>query len=190
VPRKVRAIYLREPDPPKDTEAIDWMLLTSEPAEHFDDARRLIGYYQQRWVIEEWHRVLKEGCRLKQSQLDDADGLQRLAAILSIIAVRMLQLRDLADSQINADTADDPKTLQRTTPWIWIALAAALADTPPGQLTPQQFWRTLALRGGWPGRTRDPRPGWKVLWRGWYDLTQMARGVELIQKHPYPTGCG
>lgn len=188
--RPVHAIYLREPDPPKDTEAIDWMLLTSEPVNDFDDARRLIGYYQQRWVIEEWHRVLKEGCRLKQSQLDDADGLQRLAAILSIIAVRLLQLRDLADSQINADTADDPQALQRTTPWIWITLVAALADTSPGQLTPCQFWRTLALRGGWPGRKRDPRPGWKVLWRGWYDLTQMARGVELMQKHPYPTGCG
>jgi len=190
VPRKVQAIYLRESDPPKDIEAIDWMLLTSESAEHFDDARRLIGYYQQRWVIEEWHRVIKEGCRLKQSQLDSVDSLQRLAAILSIIAVRLLQMRDLADSSINPDTANDPKALQRTTPWTWIALVAALAGTPPEQLTAQQFWRTLALRGGWPGRKRDPRPGWKVLWRGWYDLTQMARGVELMQKHPYPAGCG
>lgn len=189
-PREVQAIYLRESDPPKNTKSINWMLLTSEPAEHFDDARRLIGYYQQRWVIEEWHRVLKEGCRLKQSQLDDADGLQRLAAILSIIAVRLLQLRDLADSQISGDTAEDPKALQRTTDRTWITLVAALADTPPEQLTPCLFWRTLALRGGWPGRKRDPRPGWKVLWRGWYDLTQMARGVELMQKHPYPTGCG
>lgn len=189
-PRKVHAIYLREPNPPQDTEPIDWMLLTREPVEHFDDARRLIGYYQRRWVIEEWHRVLKEGCRLKQSQLDGADGLQRLAAILSIIAVRMLQLRDLADSQISGDTADDPKALQQTTPWIGITLVAALAKTPPEQLTPRLFWRTLALRGGWPGRTRDGRPGWKVIWRGWYDLTQMARGVELMQKYPYPTGCG
>jgi len=188
--RTVQAIYLRETDPPKDTDPIDWMLLTSEPAEHFDDARRLIGYYQQRWVIEEWHRAIKEGCRLKQSQLDDADGLQRLAAILSIIAVRMLQLRDLADSQISGDTAEDPQALQRTTDRTWITLVAALADTPPEQLTPKQFWRTLALRGGWPGRKRDPRPGWKVLWRGWHDLTQMVRGVELIQKHPYPKGCG
>jgi len=188
--RSVYALYLREPEAPPNTEPIDWMLLTSEPVNHFDDARRLVGYYQRRWVIEEWHRVLKEGCRLERSQLADADSLQRLAAIQSIIAVRLLQLRDLADTQTNGGTADDPHALRQAVPRIWITLIAALTDTPAEQLTPRLFWRTLALRGGWPGRTRDPRPGWQVIWRGWHDLSQMARGIELMQKHPDPMGCG
>lgn len=189
-PLTVHAIYLREVQPPEDTEPIDWMLLTSEPVEDFDDARRLVGYYQRRWVIEEWHRALKEGCRLEQSQLQDAQALQRLAAIQSVVAVRLLQLRDLADTQRHGDAADDPRTRQQAVPTTWITLAAALADTPADRLTPRVFWRILALRGGWPGRTRDGRPGWKTIWRGWHELSQMARGVELMQKHPYPTGCG
>ena len=188
--REVWAIHLRESDAPDGIEPIDWMLLSSEPAESFEDARRLVGYYQRRWVIEEWHRVLKEGCRLERSQLDEPADLRRLAAVLSVVAVRMLRLRDLADADRSGEMADQPVALQRTTPQLWIALVAALAKVPPERLTPRRFWRTIALRGGWPGRKSDGRPGWKTLWRGWSDLAQMARGAELAQNHPPPHGSG
>ena len=96
----------------------------------------MIEYYQRRWVIEEWHRVLKEGCRLEASQLDTPNNLQRLAAILSIIAVRLLQLRDLADPQQNASTCDDPVALQQAVPLTWLQLVAALAKVSTAALTP------------------------------------------------------
>lgn len=188
--RTVQAIYLRETDPAEDVEPIDWMLLSSEPVRSFDDAQCLVGYYQRRWVIEEWHRVLKEGCRLEQCQLEALDNLQRLAALLSVIAVRMLQLRDMADPQRVGQAADDPQTLRQHCPALWIKLVAALARTAPDQLTPRQFFLTIAKRGGYIGRKRDGRPGWKVLWRGWYDITQMVRGAELMQEQPRPPSCG
>jgi hypothetical protein len=189
-PRTVQAIHLREVDPPEDAEPIDWMLLTGEPVETFADAVRLVGYYQQRWVIEEWHRALKEGCRLEQCQLASIENLRRLAALLSIIAVRLLQLRDLADPERQPSTADQPEALRRTCPALWVRLVAALAGTDPTQLTPRQFFLTIAKRGGHLARKRDGRPGWKTLWRGWYDITQMVRGAELIHQHPHPAGCG
>ena len=188
--REVWAIHLREPETPDDAEPIDWMLLSSEPAKTFEDARRLVGYYQRRWVIEEWHRVLKEGCRLERSQLDEPADLRRLAAVKSVVAVRMLGLRDLADAERSGEMADQPLALRRTTPQLWIALVAALAKVPPERLTPRQFWRTIALRGGWIGRKSDGRPGWKTLWRGWSDLIQMAHGAELAQNHPPPHRSG
>lgn len=188
-PRMVQAIHLREVDAPEDVPPIDWMLLTSEPVEDFDQAKTIVGYYERRWMIEEWHRVLKEGCRLEQTQLTLAENLYRLAAILSIVAVRMLQLRDLADPERSPETTDDPEALQRTCPPIWIQVVAAYAKRDPASLTPRQFFMTIAKRGGFIGRKSDGRPGWKVLWRGWYDISQMVRGAELIQKHPHP-GCG
>jgi Transposase DNA-binding len=44
--RTVQAIYLREPDPPKDAKAIDWMLLTGEPAEPRRSSRRWSRFYR------------------------------------------------------------------------------------------------------------------------------------------------
>jgi hypothetical protein len=186
----VGAIHLREVDPPEDVEPIDWMLLTSEPVEHVEDARRIVGYYQRRWVIEEWHRVLKEGCRLEQSQIESIENLQRLAALLSIVAVRLQQLRDLADPARDDQTADDPAALQRTCPHLWIAVVAALANVDAMRLTPRRFFLAIAQQGGYLNRKRDGRVGWKVLWRGWYDITQMVRGAELMKNHPRPPGCG
>ena len=107
-----------------------------------------------------------------------------------MVAVRLLKLRDLADAERSGEAADDPRALRRTTPQLWIVLVAALAKVKPEQLTPHRFWRTIALRGGWPGRKNDGRPGWKTLWRGWSDLTRMAQGAELAQHPPHPSGCG
>jgi hypothetical protein len=181
-PRTVTAVHLREDQPPAGQTPVDWMLLSDQAVACFDDARRLIGYYQRRWVIEEWHRVLKEGCRLEASQLDQADDLMRLAAILSVIAVRLLQLRDLADPQPSDGRGDDPAALQQAVPTLWRLVVAELAQCDPARLTPRRFWRTIAHQGGYLGRQRDPRPGWKVIWLGWYDIMQMIRGAELMQK--------
>ena len=52
-------------------------------------------------------------------------------------------------------------------PPLWIAMVSNLADVEPQKLTPQWFYLTIARRGGYLNRRSDPRPGWKVLWRGW-----------------------
>jgi hypothetical protein len=188
-PRMTWVVYVCEDRPPANTEAVEWMLLTSEPVENLAAAQQVIRWYRLRWVIEEWHRVEKEGCRVQASQLDDVQDIQRLTAIVGVIAVRLLQLRDLAGSrEKDADESpeplaeggpDDPKTLSTMVPAVWITVVAALAKTSREQLTPRQFWLTIARRGGWLGRRSDGRPGWKVIWRGWYDISLMVEGAEL-----------
>jgi len=174
------AVYLVEEHPPKDIEPVEWMLITSLEVKTLAQAQTIIGYYTCRWVIEEWHRCLKEGCRIEASQLDDGRDIQRLGAVLAIVAVRLLQMRDLADAQTPA--ADAPETLRELVPPLYVTLVAGLAKCVPELLTPRLFWRTIAKRGGYLDRKRDPRPGWKVLWRGWSDVVQMVRGVELYQR--------
>jgi len=174
-PLTVNVVYLSEIDPPAGVEPVDWMLLTSEPVNDLQQALVIVDYYRCRWVIEEWHRALKEGCRLESSQLHEPAALLRLTAVLSIVAMRLLQLRDLADQQ-----GDDAPLLQQVLPATWILIVAALAKTDPDTLTPRQFWQTLARRGGWLGRKNDGRPGWKAIWTGWHDVQQLAQGAELI----------
>ena len=107
---------------------------------------------------------------------DDAADMQRLAAIKGVIAVRLLRLRELAER-----AGDEPASLQQAVPHPWLRVAAALAQVAPLALTPRQFWLTIAQRGGYLPQGRDPRPGWKVLWRGWSYIQTMFQGVELVE---------
>jgi hypothetical protein len=174
------AVYLVEEHPPKGCEPVEWMLLTSLEVKTLQQAHTIIGYYTCRWVIEEWHRCLKEGCRIEASQLDDGRDIQRLGAVLAIVAVRLLQMRDLADAQ--TPVADAPEALRAVVPTLYVTIVAGLAKCVPELLTPRLFWQTIARRGGYLGRKHDPRPGWKVIWRGWSDVVQMVRGAELYQR--------
>jgi len=181
-PIQAWAVYVLEEDPPAGEDPIEWMLLSSEPVASDADAKQCLQRYRIRWRIEEWHRAQKEGCRLERSQLDDVADLQRLAALTGVVAVRMLQLRDLADAE--GPEAENPAALQQHAPPLWIDVVSRLAGESPAALTPKTFLLTIARRGGYLGRKHDGRPGWKVLWRGWYDVERMVEGLQLMRGPP------
>jgi hypothetical protein len=136
-PLPVWAVHVLEEQPPAGAEPVEWMLLTSEPVTNLEEAQRIVDWYTRRWVIEEWHKALKTGCRVEASQLDQAADLMRLAAVLSVVAVRLIQLRDLADPgtpQRPHPAADDPQALQDLVPALYILIVARLAQVPTGQL--------------------------------------------------------
>ena len=190
--RSVFAVYLSEENPPDDCDPVDWLLLTSEEVTSPADAERIVRWYMRRWIIEEWHRVEKEGCRLEATQLDDAEDIKRLAALIAVIAVRMLRLRDLAGFSASgprmgsdeSTPANDPKVLREAVPRTWIAVVSHLGKVDPKKLTPKQFWITIAKQGGYIARTRDGNPGWKTIWQGWYDIQWIVQGAELLAENP------
>ena len=109
--------------------------------------------------------------------------------MVGVVAVRMLWLRDLAAPHLTIpnkkssldSAAQNPAALQRLMPMIWIAVVSRLAHVDkPRELTPHQFWRTIAERGGWLGRKHDGRPGWKTLWRGWHEIALLVEGARLL----------
>lgn len=191
------AVYLVEQDPPAGVKSVEWMLLISEPVERLDQAQACVDWYTYRWVIEEWHKVEKTGCRLEASQLKNAAALERLAALTAVVAVRLLQVRDLAQISIqpatvpetadlaaataaNLDvTSEQPSTLQAAVPRPWILVVSHLAKWAPDQLTPRIFWRTIARRGGFLGRKHDGQPGWQTIWKGWSKVRSLVDGFEI-----------
>lgn len=179
-------VYAREENPPPGVEGIEWMLLTSEAVESFDEACTRLDWYTLRWVIEEWHRAEKTGCRLEASQLHTAEAIMRLAALVAVMAVWLMQLRDMAQIAVKAESDDAsspahrPQALQALVPRTWLLIVARLAQCHPLELTPKQFWLTIAKKGGFLGRKHDGQPGWMTLWRGWYDIMLMVQGVELL----------
>jgi hypothetical protein len=62
-------VEVREVAAPRGVKPLHWVLYTSHAIESFDDAWRVITYYEKRWLIEEFHKALKTGCRLEERQI-------------------------------------------------------------------------------------------------------------------------
>jgi hypothetical protein len=67
-------------------------LLTTVPIESQKQALRCLRWYTLRWRIEEWHRVLKSGCRIEAHQHRTAERLGRAIAIDMVVAWRLMLL--------------------------------------------------------------------------------------------------
>jgi hypothetical protein len=92
---EIWVIHAHEEHPPAGVEAIEWFLLTTIPLDSFEDAVECLGWYCLRWRIEDWHRVLKSGCRIEEAAHKTAERLKRSIAINLVIAWRVMLMTRL-----------------------------------------------------------------------------------------------
>jgi hypothetical protein len=175
-PMAMWVVYAVEVHAPKGVQPIEWILLTSLPVESFDDAWLVLGYYEKRWLIEEWHKALKTGCRVEHRQLKSREGLEATTGLLSVVAVRLLQLKSAARTDPNRPAG-------RVVPLRWIKMLLAARKRRHGAtaMTIGEFYRELAKLGGFLGRKSDGEPGWITIWRGWQKLYLLVHGAELAE---------
>jgi Transposase DNA-binding/Transposase Tn5 dimerisation domain len=168
------AVWAHEVDPPAGLkEPIDWLLLTSLPVRTLEGAMEVIGYYEKRWLIEEWHKALKTGCQVERRQLKTSEGLEALAGLLSVVAVRLLQLKEVGRRQ-------PERAAVELIPAQYVELVRrARGRVSPREWTVRDFFRGVAGLGGFLGRKCDGEPGWITIWRGWEVLHWMLRGAQL-----------
>ena len=83
-------IHAVEEHPPPGTERVEWFLLTTLPLAAPEDAIQCLRWYCLRWRIEDWHRVLKSGCRVEALAHETAERLRRAIAINLVIAWRLM----------------------------------------------------------------------------------------------------
>ena len=165
-----------EVDAPRDVEPIEWMLLSSEPANDLTEALRLVEYYSLRWMIEEYHQCLKSGCKVQDRQLESADRLAALIGMLCVVAVRLLQLKQ------NSRVTPDRPALQCVPPEL-VQTLSRYTRIPVKAFTVRRFIHEVAKLGGFLGRKSDGDPGWRTVWRGWHELTLLHAGRKLEQLH-------
>lgn len=91
-PLRLWAIYLKEKDPPTGATAVRWLLLTTVQVASVKQALWCVRWYCRRWRIEEWHRVMKSGCKILEHQNHDAEVLLRAIALDAVIAWRIMLL--------------------------------------------------------------------------------------------------
>lgn len=166
-------VEAREVDPPQGATPVRWALYTSESVTTFDDAWRILEHDAARWLIEEFHKCLKTGCRL-ESRLDlTAPRLEAVAGMHSVLAVRLLQLKQIAQKQ-----PDLPA--ERAVPRAWLSMLRQLRQRPI--VTVRDFVRHLAGLGGFLMRKGDGEPGWMTIWRGLDKLILCLRGAEAARE--------
>ncbi len=90
VPITLWAIHIRELSPPPNEKPVEWYLLTTCDITDDEQARQCIRWYALRWRIEDWHRVLKSGCRIEELAHKTAHRLKRAIAINLVIAWRIM----------------------------------------------------------------------------------------------------
>lgn len=165
----VHIVSAQEINPPNETEAINWVLITNVAVYNFEEAIERIRWYQLRWKIEEYFRILKSGCNIENSRLSMKEKLQKLIALKSVIAYKILFLSKLAL------IAPETECTQILSQEEWHALyirehQTTLLPQKPPSIKQALIW--LGKLGGFMNRKNDNLPGAMTLWRGYEELQQ------------------
>lgn len=88
----VYAVWFYERNPPENIPGLEWMLLTNEPVTTHAEALQIAQWYRLRWQIENYHRILKSGCKVEDCRLETYERLRKYITLKSIIAFRLFWL--------------------------------------------------------------------------------------------------
>lgn len=156
-------VDVRETAPPAGEAPVHWRLLTSHPVFTLKQAQTIIGWYRQRWHIEQLFRTLKlQGLDLESSQIETDSSLMKLAVVATQAATTIMQLvlaRDGTQPHPASD-AFSPEEIQ-----VMEALQPKLNGRTAKQQNPHpphsMAWAawTMARLGGWKGYASKTPPG-------------------------------
>ncbi len=171
-------IVATEVSPPEGEEPICWRLWTTLEIDTAQCAIQTMGWYARRWQIEEFHRILKSGCKSENRQLESLERLSLVVSLDMVVAACILGLTKAARNQ--------PQACAQA--WLsdeqWMALHCYINKThivpqePPNLITAVKW---LARLGGFLGRKSDGFPGPQVLWRGWRRLEDITATFNILR---------
>ncbi len=154
---KLHVVEVAEVGAPEGAEPLRWLLLTSHEVADAEHARKIVGYYRMRWIVEEYFRTLKSaGFQLEDSELSDPDAFMNFAtraAIAAVTVTQLLRARDNPGGQTLLDAFD-----ARDEPVIEAICADYEGPNPTRRLTnphpkgtmARATW-VIARLGGWTG---------------------------------------
>jgi hypothetical protein len=176
-------VEVREVNPPPGTEPLHWRLLTTHPVANAEQAWRIVDWYKQRWLIEQFFRILKtQGFRLEDSQLATAERLLKLVAIAAKAAVITLQLLQARDGRSHqpvrlAFDATEVTTLAALNRNLEAQSKRLKNPHPPDNLA----WAAwiIGRLGGWDGYPSSKPPGPITMKHGLEYFHAVATGWSL-----------
>ncbi|MBI2418934.1 MAG: IS4 family transposase [Ignavibacteriales bacterium] len=179
----VWAVYVLEAGAEDMDLAIEWMLLTTTEVHTFEEAAKVISWYNGRWGLEVYHRTLKCGCLIEDRQLSRAESLQACLGIDMVIAWRIYHL-----TMLGREIPEHPCTVFfEEIEWksLW-CLSNNSRTAPVEPPTLNEAIRMLGQLGGHLGRKSDGMPGTECIWRGLQRLDSGIRMYSIFTEMPLP----
>lgn len=161
------------PGTPKD-ERLEWFLLTNISIKTQEDIKKVVEIYRTRWLIEEYHKALKSGMKAENLQLETVNALMAAVAVMSIVATRLIELRERVRI-----TPNEPAGCSGLSELELKILAKYVRKE-------LKTIRCVALAigrlGGHLNRKSDGMPGIVTLWRGMTELLQLVEGAQIMME--------
>ena len=130
--------------------------------------------YATRWWLEELHKALKTGNKAEDLQLETAAGLFAARALKSVVALRLLDLRERLRLTPEAPAAESG--------WPEIERAVLRQVLPRPLKTVREVARAIGRLGGHRNRKADGLPGWLTLLRAMTKLNDLVAGASMALK--------
>lgn len=169
-PVELTAVRAWEPEGPSGAGALEWVLLTNEHVVTAEDVERVARWYACRMQIEEFHKVQKSGVGVERCQVQSVEKMAALVALLSVVAVGLMNLRLAARAPELAE-----KPAREAVPAVWVEVLSRYQSGEPKDWTAGQFWVNVARLGGYLKNPNKHPPGWITIWRGWCQLHRLVR---------------
>lgn len=169
-PARVWAVRVWEES--DDPEALEWILLTDQEATNAEQAHRVARIYSCRWVIEEFHKALKTGLGAERLQLETAHRLQAAVAIFSVVALRLLVMRETLKQNPDAPAERAGLTQMELT-------VLSVKSKKPINTVKDAVYAIARMGGHFP---HNGDPGWQTLWHGMNKLKNLVEGAFLAKE--------
>ena len=165
-----------EPAPGAAAPGLEWLLLCDQPVADFAQALACARQYASRWLIEDFHKALKTGLRAEKLQLQTAARLFAAVALLSVVALALVDMREQSRLEPAAPAEASGLTKKE--------LHVLRHQSRRPLATVQAVFLALAALGGHLGRKGDGPPGWQTLWLGRNTLRLLVEGVNMAPQLP------
>jgi hypothetical protein len=165
----VNVVRVWEPAPPEGETPTEWYLYTSEPIETAEQLLAIVDHYRARWLIEEYFKAIKDGCKFEKRQLHDYEGLVNLLATFVPIAYRVLLIRQAARDP------EPPPALDVVSQDELDVLRKFGRRQLPAAPNARDVYLAVAALGGHI-KYKKSDPGWLTLSRGYEKLATLTEG--------------
>jgi hypothetical protein len=166
-------LWVSEQNPPEHVkEPLEWVLLCDTEVESFEQALECVMQYSSRWICEEFHKALKTGLGLERLQLEHGHNLINAAALMSVVALRSIDLRERV--RLMGHAPAEKSGLSE------LELAVLGVKFPDREIkTVRDVALAIGRLGGHLNRRGDGMPGWQTLMAGLVRLQTLVEGVRL-----------
>jgi hypothetical protein len=190
----INVVYAEETNATEKSDALRWVLLTSEPIDTLEQALHVIDIYAARWRIEDFHKAWKTGAGAERQRMTEPKNLERAVSILAFIGIRLLQLREvmtlplylrkkgLIDEAVGIENQRCDTVFEQDE---WKILQQHYkVRGHDGKTAPDMKWayKSLAKLGGFTDSKRTGMASWSTIWEGWDTLQAQVSGYRLAKE--------